>query len=117
MRILIDRRFEESWLTEGIVRYEFDPENGLVDCRDHGVWVSKETVVPVSQMFIADLPAELEREGILVEVVDSLASAASAFFDFETKQFRTTLHISMIRMSLLPDWDHEDGKPTRPKVV
>ncbi|MBS1703070.1 MAG: hypothetical protein JST12_15500 [Armatimonadetes bacterium] len=116
MRLLIDREFEEALHRETIFRYEFDPAQGFIDCQDHGVWVSRQDVVPTSIEIIFDMQKALRRQGIEVEVVPSLAEAAWEFFDFDKKQFRTTLHVSMIRMSLLPDWEHEVGKPVAPRA-
>jgi hypothetical protein len=112
--LFIDQRFEGSWRSEGIYRYEFR-RDGFIDCQDHGVWVNRSTVYPVTCESLTDLPAECQLAGVEVRVVPNLAEKAREFFDYESKTFRTTLHVSMIRMSLLADKTITAGSPTLPR--
>jgi hypothetical protein len=109
-RILIDSRFEAAWRTESLVRYEFDSAP-FIDCHDHGVWICRETVAPIRHETFRDLPALSSG----VEVVPSLAEASKEFYDPMARQFKEGWHVSMIRMSLLPDWDDETGLPVMPR--
>jgi len=117
MRLLIDSSFERSWREKELFRYEFDPADGFIDCQDHGVWVSRSVVAAQSVVRLTNLPSCIEDEGIQVEIVASLAESASEFYDFEAKQFRTSLHVSMVRMALLPGWNHQAGRPVRPTAI
>ncbi len=115
MKFWIDAKFESAWHNGSIYRYEFDSKADFTDCHDHGVWVSRDTLRPVAEELITDLPEAAQVAGVEVEVVPSLVDVARRFFDFEAKVFTTTLHVSMIRMSLLPDWELAKGKPVAPK--
>lgn len=115
MRLLIDRRCEAAWRGQSLFRYEFDPRDGFVDCHDHGVWIAHETVRPVGKTVLRSLPREIAGHGLSVEIVASLAQASREFFDPIERRFTTSLHVSMIRMSLLPDWDGEAGTPVLPE--
>lgn len=111
--LFIDERHEAQWRTEGLYRYEFS-RSGFLDCHDHGVWVSRNTVFPTKCDLLKDLPAECDLAGVEVSVVPGLADKAREFFDYESRAFRTTLHVSMIRMSLLADESITPGSPTLP---
>lgn len=116
MKFWIDVSFLDAWEQGSVFRYELDSVQGFVDCQDHGVWVSQQTVTPTSLEHIVDLPCAMQKHQADVEVVPSLIDIAHRFFDFEAKSFTTTLHVSMIRMSLLPNWELAKGKPVTPKV-
>lgn len=115
MKFWIDAQFKSAWRKGSIYRYEFDAKADFIDCHDHGVWVSRETIRPITQELIVDLPGAAKSAGVEVEVVPSLVDVARRFYDFEAKVFTTTLHVSMIRMSLLPNWELAKGKPVAPK--
>lgn len=111
MRLLIDRRYEDKWRSGGIYRYTVDAA-GFEDCRDHGVWVCSHTATPERVEHLPDLPRAVEDAGVAVEIVDSLVDVGLSLFDRDEGRFTTTLHVSMIRMSLLAGWP----EPTVPNV-
>lgn len=111
MRFYIDSRFEKSWREESLFRYRFDPADGFVCNNDYGDWVSRNTVVPMEVFELIDLPAEAEKARCEVSVVPSLSVFAANYYDFEQAVFTTTLHISMVRIGLLPDWPGSPGNP------
>lgn len=113
-RLLIQADFEAIWRAGVLYRYEFDPLDGFVDCKDHGVWVSSQVVTPVGMVVLDDLPGLARERGISVEVVPSLTVAAREFFDFERGVFIHSDHVSMIRMGLLEDWPRAGGAPVLP---
>jgi hypothetical protein len=109
--VYIETGQELSWRNEGLYRYEFDPEHGSVDTGDIGVWISREEVVPLGVTRLSDLPGESERAGSDVRMVSSLVGTARQLFDFDRSEFLTTLHVSMIRTSAIPDWPIPVTKP------
>jgi hypothetical protein len=111
MRLLIDRRFETAWRNEPLVRYEFDPNAPIEATEVPGVVVCRESVRPIGRRLLTDLPMEIAALGLAVEVVDSLSLASREFYDPESRRFIEDWHVSMNRMSLLPDWDGEAGRP------
>jgi hypothetical protein len=114
MRLIIDRSFEEKWRTGRIYRYEFHDLHRFIDCHDHGVWVSRDSVACGPPLLLDDLAACVAAEGITMEVVDSLAALAGELYDYVAECSRTSLHVSSIRMSLLPDWRHRPGRAVVP---
>lgn len=106
MRVLIDRRFEPDWRTGRLVRYEL-PSAGFEATDVPGVKVNRGTVRPLAIAILTDLPAEADKRGIRVEVVESLSKAALEFYDPSTRQFEAGWHVSMNRMTLLGDWYHD----------
>ncbi len=106
----IDRGDESAWRGGQIYRYTFDSD-GFEDGQDYGNWVSRSPQTPRSVELITDLPAFASEMGMSVQVVDSLADLGRELFDFEAGHWRTTLHVSMIRMNLLSGWNHRPAKP------
>lgn len=113
MRLLIDSSFEPNWRAGRLFRYAFSDLESFIDCHDHGVWASRNPVIWSEKLDIVDLPEALDVLGATVQVVD-LADAARGLYDFDAEQPRTTLHVSMIRMSLLPGWTKRAGRPVLP---
>ncbi|MBS1708143.1 MAG: hypothetical protein JSS65_05405 [Armatimonadetes bacterium] len=114
MLLLIDQSHESSWRGGQIVRYAFTYE-GFEDCHDHGVWVSRQPRDWRSRETLLDLPAACHEAGVEVRVVPSLASSAQDFYDPALERMDTTLHVSMVRMSLLPKWTAKGGRPVAPR--
>jgi len=110
IRSFIDRTFESQWRNGQIYRYTFDAE-GFENCQGYGDWVSRSTQRPIGVELIDDLPAAAEAHGMSVEVVDSLVDLGHELHDYTTKQWTTTLHVSMVRMGLLPGWENSTSKP------
>ncbi len=106
----IDRAFESQWRTGQIYRYTFDAE-GFEDCHDYGDWISRTVRHPIHVELIDNLPAAAEMHGMSVEVVDSLVDLGHRLHDFSAMRWTTTLHVSMVRMGLLPGWEHSTSKP------
>lgn len=111
IRLYIDQSWEAEWRRGTIYRYEFSP-SGFIDCKDHGVWVSRETIMPIRQHQINDLPGATTAQ---VLVVASLSEKAAEFFDFKESTFLGEEHVSMIRMANLPDWPGTAGTPVTPR--
>ena len=109
-RAYIDRSCEDSWRTGHIYRYTFDA-NGFEDCHGYGDWISRQTQTPLDVQLLNELPTAAALHGMSVEIVDSLVDLGHKFYDFEAKGWTTTLHVSMVRMGLLPAWDHAPSKP------
>jgi hypothetical protein len=95
--IWIPGAWEDRWRTATLSAYEFDSSQGFESREDHGVWVSRQSVVPVAQHELADLPEQHALRGTKVQLVDSLIPIAESLYDFEKEVFRTTDHVSMIR--------------------
>jgi hypothetical protein len=104
MLIYIEAQFELDWRQRDLYRYEMNPEDGFIDTGDIGVWISRQPVLPIAQTRIFDLPAEAHQDNVEVRVVNSLVEMANKLHDFEHRRFLTSLHVSMIRTSLLPNW-------------
>jgi hypothetical protein len=112
MLIYLDPAFEVSWRTGKLYRYRFD-SSLFEDCHDHGVWVSRADVCPAGVETLTDLPTLAQGEGVDVRV-EPLLDVAGELYDFASGQFRTTLHVSMIRMALLNGWPGSPGVPVAP---
>jgi hypothetical protein len=104
MLLYVDEAFEDFWRKGRLYRYEFDLANGFEDIHDHGVWVSRAHVKPLAVTQLEELPLLIREAGVEVRVVPSLASEGRRLYDLEGKRFRTSLHVSMVRMALLPTW-------------
>lgn len=112
MLLFIDETSEDSWRTGQVVRYSFLPD-GFEDCENHGCWVSRSPQEWVSRETLTDLPASCAHSDVDVRVVPSLVETAQGLFDFAAGHFTTTLHVSMVRCSLLPGWPGSGGSPVR----
>ena len=110
-QIFIDESWLERWLQATIFRYDLPPDS-FADCSDHGVWVSKAEVRPIGLDRLTNLPDLCPWP---VQVVPSLTAKAKELYDFGTRQFLYQGHVSMIRMSNLPDWPLGPGIPVSPK--
>jgi len=115
IKCFIDRGFELRWRTGLIYRYTFDSE-GFENCHDYGDWICRTAQRPIRVELIDNLPAAAEMHGMLVEVVDSLVDLGHRVYDFTAMRWTTTLHVSMVRMGLLPGWEHSTSKPVRTGV-
>lgn len=104
MKLFIERPYEREWREGRLWVYEFGDLQRFEDTGDIGVWVSRESQVPDRVRLLADMPGAAEAAGIEVAVVDSLVETASQIFDFERREFTTSLHVSFIRMSAYPAW-------------
>lgn len=107
----IEEGQEPDWRTRELYRYEFDPKDGFFDTGCIGVWTSRDDVVPLGMKRLADLPGECARADVEVVLVKSLVETAQRFFDFAREEFTTSLHVSMIRTSAIPDWPSPVTKP------
>jgi hypothetical protein len=112
MLIYIESSFEPAWRNEDLFRYEFNPEDGFIDTGDIGVWISRQIVWPRERTRLTDLPAQAEHANVEVRVVNSLIELSLQLHDFEQNQFLTSLHVSMIRTSILPNWPKPVTKKT-----
>jgi len=110
IKSFIDRAFESQWRTGQIYRYTFDAA-GFEDCRGYGDWISRTVQHPIHVELIDNLPAAAEMQGMSIDVVDSLVALGHRLYDFSAMRWTTTLHVSMVRMGLLPGWDHSTSKP------
>jgi hypothetical protein len=104
MLLFVDASFETAWREGTLFRYEMDSRDGFIDTGDHGVWISRQPVVPLGLVRLTDLPAELECADVEVRVVESLIDVARTLYDFGAGRFLTTLHVSMIRTSNIANW-------------
>ena len=109
--LFIEQSQEVTWRKEPLYRYDVDPAHGFFDTGCIGVWTSRDDVTPLGMTTLSDLPTQAELAGVEVLVVPSLLEQAMQFFDFETREFKTSLHVSMIRSSAIPDWPGESAKP------
>ena len=116
MRLLIDCRFETAWRSESLVQYEFEPAAPFEATEVPGVVICREPLRPISKVVLPNLPEAVAKLGLAVEVVDSLSKASLEFYDPEARRFLRGWHVSMNRMSLLPDWDGEAGRPILPSL-
>ncbi len=111
-RLFVQEDWLERWQAATLFRYDL-PTETFVDCQDHGVWVSTSEVKPLRLESLTQLP---DLCPWAVHPVPSLTEKARELFDFSTKQFLVPDHVSMIRMSNLPDWRNEPGSPVRPRL-
>lgn len=110
IKSFIDRAYETAWRTGRIYRYTFSAD-GFEDCQGYGDWISRTVQHPIEVELIPNLADAAEEHGMSVEVVDSLVSLGQRLHDFATMRWTTTLHVSMVRMGLLPGWEHATSKP------
>lgn len=108
--LYIDESWQDKWQAATIFRYDLPPDT-FVDCHDHGVWVSTAQVRPIGLDRLTNLPDLCPWP---VQVVSSLTAKAGELYDVDSRQFKSHWHVSMIRMSNLPDWPLGPGKPVAP---
>lgn len=114
MLLVIDESWVEQWEKATIYCYEFDSENGFIDCHDHGCWVSKESQTPLSVTKLTDLPKLCLERNIEIKIVPNLVEYAYSWMKMpEMELMETSLHISMTRMRNLPGWVKK-GTPVSP---
>lgn len=93
---------EAAWVgrveTSTIYRYDVPPAD-FEDLAQVGMWVTKESVKPLSVVTLEHLPDELETHSVELRVVNSLVPFKNVW--------RTSLHASGIRLRNAPGW----GKP------
>lgn len=92
---------EAAWLPRlracALYRYTMPPET-FVSLHDHGVHVSRETVVPLAVEPLGDLLARLTEAGVELRVCGSLEPLWRAVS-------HTSLHWSLIRMRNVTGWE------------
>jgi hypothetical protein len=113
--IYLDQSSETYWREGKLFRYEFSRKDGFEDCKDHGVWVSRGSATPIAKEELTDLPKLALEADVDVSVVPQLGAVARQLYNYEEMRFNTTLHVSMIRLALLPGWDGPGGKPVTTK--
>lgn len=98
---------EAAWLerlrTVRIYRYVF-PAAGFESLNDAGMYVSRETVVPLRVEPLRPLLEELHDAGVELRVCRSLVPLADAII-------RSTLHFSLIRMRNAQGWVDPAQRP------
>lgn len=112
MLLIIDLGWEARLKSGRLVRYEFTPGPPFEDCHDHGVWASREAVLPVAEEVLMDLLGLAQAAGAKVEVSPCLASFGRAVLAGDVPC--GSLHVSMVRMSSLPAWQGPAGTPVSP---
>lgn len=115
MTLYLDAAWEARWMAGFVFRYRFVRGPEWVDCHDHGVWVSRETVTPTACDRLEDLPRWVAGHGVEVRVVPSLVDEARRWYDFDRLEFTSALHVSMVRMANLAGWPLGAGKPVAPR--
>lgn len=100
------KRFTELGETK-LYRYTLD-DAGFIDCEDHGVWVSPNTVVPLSIEALGPLVAEFGEAKVELRLCPSLVPIGQLL---QT----TSLHWSLIRMRFAEGWQAQGGTPMMPK--
>lgn len=80
---------------ESIYRYEL-PTRSFESLHDAGMWVSRDTVVPLRMDRFTDLPAALEAMGVELRVVESLVPFRHLW--------NSSLHVSGIRLKNARGW-------------
>jgi len=101
---------EWAWIprikTTSLYRYTF-PEDTFLSLQDHGVHVSRETVVPSTVEQMGDLLDHLEGANVELRVCPSLVLLAETLIP-------TSLHFSLIRMRNAQGWTGSPGIPAVP---
>jgi len=91
---------EQDWLERvqaaSVHRYAM-PAAGFEDIGDTGMWVSREPVDPTGMDSLGDLPAALAADRVALRVVPRL----TPFKRF----WRSTLHVSGLRLRHAQDWE------------
>ncbi|MGV3618275.1 MAG: DUF6886 family protein [Fimbriimonas sp.] len=104
--IAIEHDWAERLLTIPIYRYRL-PVDSFEDCKDHGVFTSRLTVVPSSVEPLGNPLAAFAQSRIELRLLPSLVSLAQNLIG-------TSLHWSLIRMGNARGWDGPKGTPTVP---
>lgn len=107
MVIAIEAAWVTRLLTTDLYRYTFDSET-FFSVEDHGVHLSRETVVPVRVEPMGHLLERLVEAEVELRICPSLVPLGEALL-------QTTLHFSLIRMRHAQGWPHGTGTPTVPK--
>lgn len=110
MLLAIDQSWEVRHKAAKLYRYTFSLE-GFEETGDHGCWVSRDSQIPIDCSSLTDLPKLIENAGAYLGIVPDLAKFAREW------PVTTTMHVSMIRMSNLPNWKGLPGTPVRPKPL
>ncbi len=108
MVIAIELGWFERLQSTAIFSYEM-PTDTFIDCQDHGVWVSSETVVPLVREHIGDPVAAMAEASVELRLCPSLAALGH-------RVMRSSLHFSLIRMRNAVGWDLPGGSPTIEKT-
>ncbi|MCB0825933.1 MAG: hypothetical protein KDC26_07065 [Armatimonadetes bacterium] len=114
MHLYAQEDWKEQIQATTLYRYEFDPM-GFTDCQDHGVWTCDSIIEAIDRVAITDLEGALKEAGARLSYLSDLKAKAEELYNFERKEWKTALHVSMTRMRNLADWPHAKGKPTTPK--
>ncbi|MEZ5163494.1 MAG: hypothetical protein R2688_07030 [Fimbriimonadaceae bacterium] len=69
----------------------------------------------INTVAITDLEGALNQAGASLSYLSDLKAKAEELYNFELKEWKTALHVSMTRMRNLADWPYAKGKPTTPK--
>ncbi len=96
MVIAIESAWLERLRAARLFRYRM-PTETFADIHDHGVYVSREPVVPRSVAPVGDLLAALTDAGVELRITPSLVPLGRAIIE-------TTLHFSLIRMRNARGW-------------
>jgi hypothetical protein len=101
---------EWVWLpriqTTSLYRYTF-PEEAFLGLQDHGVHVSRDTVVPAAVEPMGDLLERLAAANVELRLCPSLVSLAETLIG-------ASLHFSLIRMRNAQGWTGSPGTPAVP---
>jgi hypothetical protein len=103
MVIAIEQAWLERLLTTPIYRYTF-PIETFIDCQDHGVFVSRETVAPIEKNLVKP-PEWLTRDNVELRLCPNLVPLSERLLS-------STLHFSLIRMRNAVGWTRPSGVPT-----
>lgn len=102
---------ESAWLPRlaeaKLFRYEL-PVETFIDCEDHGVWISRVAVMPLSVEPLGDPVGALAEAQVELRSVRSLVPLAE-------RLMKTSFHWSLIRMRNAVGWSRAPGSPTVPR--
>lgn len=98
---------ESAWVPRlqsvTLYRYTFDSEH-LTATGDHGVYVSRNTIVPLRVEPLGNLLEQLTQSDVELRICPSLVPIGQAIV-------KTTLHFSLIRMRNAQGWEGAKGTP------
>ena len=106
MVIAIEHAWLPRLLTVALYRYSL-PTETFEDCRDHGVFVSRSAVVPLSVGAIGNPLRAMAEASVELRVTPSLVALGEALIG-------TSLHWSLIRMRNAAGWEGPRGTPATP---